>query len=276
MRVENKTICNNTNHKKVKFMKNLKFKLIFITAFLFNCNTVFAANIVGIAIDGTNNNVYTYYDNFTVTAGSTSKLSSKRKAYKYKLPKNRKPSDIVGIGIDGSNNYVFAWYKDGTVSAGTTKNLASKRKPYKYALPKGKKPNDIAGVGIDGTNNLVIAIYKDGTVSAGTTKNLGKKRSLKKYKLPSGKKPNDIIGMGVDGYILGKDKGKNVKDSVVGLFEDLGDSNYTKATKKAAKLAKNIYNSRGSLCFAWYKDGMVSAGSSTDFNEVREPYKYMR
>lgn len=254
-------------------MKNLKFKLILIIASILNCNTVFAANIVGIAIDGTNNSVYTYYDNFTVTAGSTSKLSSKRKAYKYKLPKNRKPSDIVGMGIDGSNNYVFAWYKDGTVSAGTTKNLASKRKPYKYSLPKGKNPNDIAGVGIDGTNNLVIAIYKDGTVSAGTTKNLGKKRGLKKYKLPSGKKPNDIVGMGIDGFILGKDNGKN---SVTDLFEDVGDSNYIKATKKAVKLAKDIYNSRGSLCFAWYKDGSVSAGSSTDFNEVREEYKYIR
>lgn len=247
-------------------MKNSQFKLIVIMFLMVSCSSLFASNIVGIAIDGTNNSVYTFYDDLTVTGGSTSKLSSKRKAYKYKLPRNKKPSDIVGIGIDGSNNYVFAWYKDGTVSAGTTKNLTSKRKPYKYVLPKGKKPTDIIGIGIDGTNNLVVAVYRDGTVSAGTTKDLGKKRSLAKYKLPKGKTPSDIIGIGIDGFIVGKGK---EKDNLVSLFEDIGNSNYASAIK-------NIYKSRGSLCFAWYTDGEVSAGSSKNFNEVREPYTYVK
>ncbi|MDR4479684.1 MAG: hypothetical protein R3B37_08080 [Nitrospira sp.] len=161
--------------------------------------TVIPANIVGMGIDGTNNNVFAWYRDGTVTAGTTDKLHSRRTPYKYKLPGGKQPTDIVGMAIDGSNGMNFAWYRDGTVSAGSSDNLSSKRLPYKYRLPAGYSPDDIVGMGLDDDNNNVFAWYRDGKVSAGTTDNLGSRRAPYPYTLPAGKTAGDIVGMAVDG-----------------------------------------------------------------------------
>ena len=229
------------------------------------------SRIVGMGIDGSNNHVFAWYDNHSVTAGTSGDLSSRRKPYSYKLPAGKTPEDIVRMGIDGSNNWVFAWYRDGTVSVGTTRDLGSRKKPYNYQLPAGKTPDDIVGMGIDGSNNWVLAWYRDGTVSAGTSKNLSSRKNLYKYELPTGKTPGDIIGIAIDGFVLVKDPGKVIE--IVGdATETEGEDIYTAILSAVKQLPKFLQ----SLTFAWYKDGTVSAGSSMNLSQVRVPYSYKR
>lgn len=229
--------------------------------------------IVGMGIDGTNNLVLTWYDDRTVSGGSSRELSSKRAPYQYSLPDGKAPTDIVGIGVDGGNDFVFAFYADGTVSAGTSHDLGSRRKPQPFTLPKGKTPHDIVDVGIDGSNNLVVAWYRDGTVSAGSSHDLASRRPPEPYVLPQGKAPADIVGIGVDGFVSDDQEPTRQLGEV---FGEVLEGKYVDAALRTAKAAQAYFGGRGSICFAWYKDGTVSAGSSTNLAEVRAPYSYQR
>jgi hypothetical protein len=220
-------------------------------------------DIVGMGIDDTNNLVFAWYADGTVTAGSSVDLSSKREARRYTLPEGKNPSDIVGMGIDGTNNLVFAWYDDGTVSAGSSTDLSSKRSPDEYKLPAGKTPRDIVGTGIDGKNNLCFAWYRDGTVSAGSSRDLGSKRQPAPYTLASGKTPHDVVDVGIDG--LAHEKG------VKGLIDLFGAAAFGKKDDEdvLTKIETIVDDVTRSLVFVWYEDGTVSAGSSKDLAKLR-------
>jgi hypothetical protein len=218
------------------------------------------SDIVGMGIDDTNNLVFAWYADNTVSAGSSTVLTSKRKPAPYKLPSGKKPSDIVGMGIDGTNNLCFAWYRDGTVSAGTSTNLAAERPPERYVMPTGKTPADIVGMGIDGKNNLVFAWYSDSTVSAGSSRDLGSKRPPAPYALAAGKTPKDVIEMGIDGLAL--EKAPAAIRDLVGEIFDLDVKGIIDALKGSNEVLK-------SLVFAWYRDGIVSAGTSRDLALAR-------
>jgi len=138
-------------------------------------------NIIGTAIAGSNDHVYTWFDNGTVRSGSSSRLGIYRASYRYSLPPGKSPADIVGMGIAGSNDHCYAWYKDGTVSSGTSSDLDRYRAPYRYSLPPGKSPADIVGMGIAGSNDHCYAWYKDGTVSSGTSSDLDRYRAPYDY-----------------------------------------------------------------------------------------------
>jgi hypothetical protein len=239
------------------------------------------ANIVGMGVDDTNNLVFAWFDDGTVTAGSSKNLSSKRSAERYQLPSGKKPQDIVEMAIDGTNNLVFAWYRDKTVSAGSSRDLASKRKPEPYKLPEGKTPADIIGMGIDGKNNLVFAWYRDNTVSAGSSRDLTSKRAPAPYKLPEGKTPADVVGMDIDGLVF--DKPAERLFTLVGegfkLFSSNGDQNgkdNAETADSAIKVKDALSGLITELVFAWYRDGTVSAGSSRDLFKLRPPYNYVR
>lgn len=224
-------------------------------------------DIVGMGIDDTNNLVFSWYADGTVTAGSSIALSSKREARRYTLPEGKKPSDIAGMGIDGTNNLVFAWYDDGTVSAGSSTDLSSKRSPEKYALPAGKTPRDIVGTGIDGKNNLCFAWYQDGTVSAGSSRDLGSKRQPAPYDLASGKTPNDVVGIGIDGLAHEK--------ALDGLIDLFGGAVLNKDDDSVLTKIRSIFDDvTKSLVFVWYEDGTVSAGSSKELAKVRAPSRF--
>jgi len=230
-------------------------------------------------IDDTNNLVFAWFDDLTVSAGSSKDLSSKRKPEPYKLPDGKKPRDIAEMAIDGTNNLVFAWYHDGTVSAGSSRDLSSKRKREPYKLPDGKTPKDIAGMGIDGTNNLVFAWYGDGTVSAGSSRDLTSKRKPLPYKLAPGKTPADVIGMDIDGLVF--DKPAERLFTLVGeVFKLAGSDEKENNSAGNAESAENIRKALSGLItelvFAWYSDGTVSAGSSTDLIKLRQPYTYKK
>ena len=69
-------------------------------------------DVVAVGIDGSNNMVFAYYCDGTVSAGTSNDLDNKRPATKYRLPGDKSPQDIIDIGIDGFNHHVYAFYRD--------------------------------------------------------------------------------------------------------------------------------------------------------------------
>jgi len=152
-------------------------------------------DIVGMSI-ASDNHVYAWYRNGTVSAGTRSNLAYYRPPQPYSLPGGRVPNDILAIGI-ARDDHVYAWYRDGKVSAGTSRDLDKYRSPYGFVLPPGWTPRDIVGIGI-ARDNHVYAWYRDGMVSAGTTSDFDVYRSPYRYSLPFGRVPGDVVGMGID------------------------------------------------------------------------------
>jgi filamentous hemagglutinin family protein len=140
---------------------------------------------MGIASD---DHVYVWYKDGTVSSGTSNDLYKHRGSYKYSLPTGKTPNDIVSMGI-ASDDHVYVWYKDGTVSSGTSDDLDNYRPLYKYSLPAGKTPNDIVSMDI-ASDDHVYVWYKDGTVSSGTSNNLDNYRAPYNYSfdlvVPSG------------------------------------------------------------------------------------------
>ncbi len=139
------------------------------------------ADVVAVAIAGSNDHVYAWYLDGTVSSGTTHDFAWYRRRYSYSLPSGKTPNDIVGIGIAGSNDRVYTWYRDATVSIGSSNDLDRYRRPRAYSLPSGKTPNDIVGIGVAGSNDHVYAWYLDGTVSSGYSRDLDYYRSPYSY-----------------------------------------------------------------------------------------------
>lgn len=117
--------------------------------------------IIGIAIAGFNDRVYYWYDDGTVSAGTSTNPTRYRNYYASNLRKT-----LIGVAIAmGQNGHVYYWYSDGTVSSGTTGNPTKYRNYYASNLDKS-----LIGVGIAADDHTYYW-YRDGTVSAGTTNN---------------------------------------------------------------------------------------------------------
>ena len=69
-------------------------------------------DVVAVAIDSSNNMIFAYYRDGTVSAGTSDDLDNKRPATEYRLPGDKSPQDIIDIGIDGFNHHVYAFYRD--------------------------------------------------------------------------------------------------------------------------------------------------------------------
>jgi hypothetical protein len=79
------------------------------------------SDIVGMAIDGSNNYSFAWYEDGYVSAGTTEQLWKYRQPYQYRLPEGVKPSQVVDFGIDpyvptqstgGTAKRVYLWYWD--------------------------------------------------------------------------------------------------------------------------------------------------------------------
>ena len=68
-------------------------------------------------IAGSNDHIYVWYKDGTVSSGSSRDLDKYKAPYAYTLPKGKSPQDIVGMGIAGSNDHIYVWYK---VSSGSS------------------------------------------------------------------------------------------------------------------------------------------------------------
>ena len=156
-----------------------------------------AKDIVAMAI-ASDDHVYAWYTDGTVSSGTSSDLGRYRQPYAYALPPGKEIKDIVAMGI-ASDDHVYVWYADGTVSAGSTSDLDLYRSPYGYKLPPGKRAGHIVGMGIAKSTDHVYAWYADGTVSAGSSSDLGQHRSLYKYSFPPGKTVKQLGAIGIAG-----------------------------------------------------------------------------
>ncbi|KAB2897674.1 MAG: hypothetical protein F9K40_12490 [Kofleriaceae bacterium] len=120
--------------------------------------------------------VYTWWEDGTVTAGTSYDLELYRARYPFTLPPGRTIADIRGIGI-ASDDRVYTYYVDGTVSVGTTADLDAHVAPYDYDLAYKAtgvryQPNELLAIGISDEDH-VYAWYSDGYVSWGTSDNPG-------------------------------------------------------------------------------------------------------
>ncbi len=153
------------------------------------------ADIVGIGI-ASDNHVYAWYRNGTVSSGTSADLDDFRTPYPYAIPGGRTPNDILAIDI-ASDDHVYAWYRDGTVSAGTTGDLAAYRPPDRFTVAPGRSPADVVGIGI-ASDDHVYVWYRDGMVSSGTSRDLDAYRPAYRYSLPLGWAPGDIQDVAID------------------------------------------------------------------------------
>lgn len=143
------------------------------------------------------NAVYTWYNNGTVTMGLSWSLdSSTRGTYKYTLPPGKTPADITEIAI-ASDDTVYTWYNDRTVSKGRTFDLDAIAAPTPYTLAPNQSPSTVVGIGIAKSTNWVYTWYKNGTVSVGRSWDLDSAVAPYPYSTAPGKSPASIVGMGI-------------------------------------------------------------------------------
>jgi CubicO group peptidase (beta-lactamase class C family) len=152
-------------------------------------------HVAGIGI-ASNNHVYTWFKDGTVSEGTRKDLDAYEAPVQYSIPAGKSYNTIIGVAIAGSNNHVFAWYADGTVSSGTSKDFSYYYDPKPCVPATGKKVTDLVGVGI-ASNNHVYYWYKDGTVSSGTTVDWDLYSTPVAYTLPASKTPGDIAAMAI-------------------------------------------------------------------------------
>ncbi len=147
------------------------------------------AAVIDMAI-ASDDHVYTWWSDGTVTAGTSSELEYHRSRYPFTLPGDRTVQDLVGLGIS-TDDHVYAFYRDGKVSVGTSDDLAAFHAPYTYTLPFKPgtgvryQPDDIKSIGI-ASDDHVYVWFEDGKVAAGTSDDLGHFRAPQTYVPESG------------------------------------------------------------------------------------------
>jgi len=152
-------------------------------------------DVVGIGI-ASDDRVYVWYADGTVSSGTSRDLDAYRPAQSYALAPGKVPADVLDVAI-ASDDHVYVWYRDGTVSAGSSRDLASYRPAAPFALPPGYDPRDVLAVGIAKSDDHVYAWYVDGMVSSGTSRDLGQYRAPYRFAAPVGTVPIDLVGADV-------------------------------------------------------------------------------
>jgi len=156
------------------------------------------SEIVGISIACSNDHVYTWYSDGTVSVGTSENLSAYEAPHFYSLPFGKTPADIVEIGIAG-NDHVYTWYRDQTLSVGTSTDLDKYQPRHPDRLTLGTSPDSIVGIDIACSNDHVYAWFRDGRVSSGTSDDLDKYQTLSRFTPGSFKSAFMIVGIGIAG-----------------------------------------------------------------------------
>src|SRR5262245_52911473 len=81
------------------------------------------ASIVGIGIAPSNDHVYVWYADGTVSSGTSTYFEYYQSRQPFVMPDDLSPADIIAIDIGGANDHVYTWYSDGTVSEGWSQDL---------------------------------------------------------------------------------------------------------------------------------------------------------
>jgi CubicO group peptidase (beta-lactamase class C family) len=93
-------------------------------------------NVVGIDIAKSNDHVYIWYDDGTVSSGTSLDFTYYFTGKTYSVPPGSGQTryNIRDIGI-AANDHVYAWFGNGQASSGTSTTLDQYIEPYAYSLP---------------------------------------------------------------------------------------------------------------------------------------------
>ncbi|MEQ1505788.1 MAG: M12 family metallopeptidase [Myxococcota bacterium] len=125
-----------------------------------------ASEIIGTGVSPAGD-VYTWYADGMVSAGTSTDLDAARAQYPFTPAAGYDVADIVAIAVANDGD-VYTWYDDGRRSIGSTSDLDDQSAPAAYSAPAGKIVVEI-DIAVDSD---VYAWYADGTVSVGTSTNL--------------------------------------------------------------------------------------------------------
>ncbi|MGF1625372.1 MAG: hypothetical protein ACFCVH_10845 [Alphaproteobacteria bacterium] len=161
-----------------------------------------AADLVDVGIAGSDDHVYYFFDDGTVTAGTTSNPIRYRTAY----DANGLPGmTLVAVGIAGSDDHVYYWWRepDGSmfVTSGTTSNPMHYREPYPFFELGGQS---LVAAGIAGSDDHVYYWWADNangqiTVSAGTSDAPQAYRNRRQFNGGLMQQFNALIAIGIAG-----------------------------------------------------------------------------
>ena len=96
-------------------------------------------HVVGIDISKSDDHVYVWYEDGTVSSGTTTDFDYyfKPKPVEYEIASGATAYNVRGIGI-ASNDHVYAWFGYGKASSGTTTKLYQYQHLYEYTAAKAK------------------------------------------------------------------------------------------------------------------------------------------
>lgn len=178
--------------------------------------------------------VYTWYENGTVSVGTSFDLDAHLPPRSYRLAEGKVPSDLQAVGI-APDSRVYAYYIDGTMSIGASRHLAYHHEARSVSFPVGpdgdrKSIHDVLDITISKSDSRTYAFYDDGTVSGGTSRNLGQHFAWQRYSTPGEADTRyGIRGMGM---------------------------------------------SRDGSVYAWASNGKAFSGDRRDLGARRAPYEY--
>ncbi|XXY53236.1 serine hydrolase [Sorangium sp. So ce269] len=148
-------------------------------------------DIVGLAIATSNDHVYAWFADGTVSSGYSKDLDHYTAPVPYTLPGGRVPKDILGTGI-ASNARTYTWFRDGTVSAGHSTNLGAYGAPVAFTVAAGETLDDLVGIDF-ASDDRVYAWYRDGKRSIGTLTDLDAHQAAVAFTLPPDRKTRHIV-----------------------------------------------------------------------------------
>lgn len=177
---------------------------------------------------------------------------------------------LVGLAID-ADDHVFAWYANRKRSVGWSGDLGNT--VVDYVLPPGEEPEDLIGVAFNSAGK-VYSWYRDGKRSIGTPNDLGAE-STTTFSIPSGWDYDDIAGIAIrqsDDHVFAwsRTKRKFVEGTSTNLAGDV-TSFVPDPNHSTFDIVEMDFASTG-LVYAYYSDGMVSAGSPGHLGDAIAAY----
>jgi hypothetical protein len=154
------------------------------------------AKIVEMSIACSNDHVYTWFSDQTVSVGTSENLAAYQPPHSYSLPFGKTPEDIVGIGIAGDDR-VYTWYRDSTVSVGTSTDLDTYQPRHPYRAAKEESASRILAMDIACSNDHVYTWYSDHIVSAGTSDDLDKYNKRSHFTTGTTASSQRLVGIGI-------------------------------------------------------------------------------
>lgn len=91
-------------------------------------------NVVGIGIAKSNNHVFVWYDDGTLSSGSSTDFTKHFSDKSYSLAIGMSRYGVRAMGI-ASNDHVYTWHTNGKAQSGMSNDLDKYRAPYNYSVP---------------------------------------------------------------------------------------------------------------------------------------------